>query len=123
MLYPLAFVWPATTRFTTLLDKIVNRGHYVVWCDRRPLISKEIDEHIRDGQQIWDPEFSGDPVPNCRRPKVALVCLHIVELTEFFEIRYHITGVSPHVFVVGRQIGVGSFVALWSPIKVRTLPW
>jgi hypothetical protein len=39
-----------------------------------------------------------------------------VELTEFFEIR-------SHVFVVGRQIGVGSFVALRSPIKARTLPW
>ena len=53
-----------------------------MWCDRQPLISEEIDEHIRDGQKIWDPEFSGDPVPNCRRPKVALVRLHIVELTE-----------------------------------------
>ncbi len=64
-----------------------------MWCDRRPLISKEIDEHIRDGQQIWDPEFSGDTVPNCRRPKVSLVCLHIVELAEFCEICYRIAGV------------------------------
>jgi hypothetical protein len=79
-----------------------------VWCDRRPLISEEIDEHIWDGQKIWDPEFSGDPVPSCRRPKVALVRLHIVELTEFFEIRYRIAGV-PLPSLSRREANRGGF--------------
>jgi len=42
------------TRFSTLLDKVVDRGQYVVWCDHRTLIAEEIDEHIRDGHKIWD---------------------------------------------------------------------
>ena len=110
------------TRFSTLLDKVIDRGQYVIWCDRRTLIAEEIDEHIRDGHKIWDLEFGGGPVSNCRRPQVALVCLHFVELHE-----PKFVTASPvchsHVFVVGRQIGVGSFVALWSPMKARTLSW
>ena len=81
------------TRFSTLLDKNVERGQYVLWCDRRTLIAEEIDEHLRDGHKIWDLEFGGGPVPNCRRPKIALVRLHIVELKELFEIHDRIAGV------------------------------
>jgi len=116
-------ILPVLTRFTTLLDKVVDRSQYVVRCDRRPLISEEIDEHIWDGQKIWDPEFSGDPVPSCRRPKAALVHLHIVELTKFSKSIIASPACHSQVFVVRRQIGVGSFVALRPPINARTLPW
>ena len=81
------------TRFSTLLDKVVDRGQYVVWCDRKTLIVEEIDKHIRDGHKIWDLEFGGGPVSNCRRSKVALVRLHVVELNELVEIHNRIAGV------------------------------
>ena len=45
------------TRFSTLLDKVVDRGQYIVRCDRQALILEEIDEHIQDGHKIWDFEF------------------------------------------------------------------
>jgi hypothetical protein len=89
---PLPDVLPGMTRFSTLLDKVVDRGQYVVWCDRRTLIAEEIDEHIQDGHKIWDLEFGGGPIPNCRQSKVALVCLHIVELNELVEIHDRIAG-------------------------------
>ena len=81
------------TRFSTLLDKVVDRGQYIIWCDRRTLIAEEIDEHIWDGHKIWDLEFGRHPVPNCRHPKVPLVHLHVVELNELVEIHDRIAGV------------------------------
>ena len=102
------------------MDKVVDRGQYIIWCDRRTLIAEEIDEHIWDGHKIWDLEFGRGPITNCRHPKVTLGRLHVVELNELVEIHDCIAGVP---IVVGRQIGVGSFVALLSPIKARTLPW
>jgi hypothetical protein len=96
------------TRFSTLLDKVIDRGQYVVWCDRRTLIAEEIDEHIRDGHKIWDLEFGGGPIPNCRCPKVALVCLHIVELNEFVEIHDRIAGV-PIPSLCCREANRGGF--------------
>ncbi len=44
---------------STFLDKVVDRSQYVIWRDRRALSAEEIDEHIRDGDKIWDLEFGG----------------------------------------------------------------
>ena len=90
---PLPYILPLLTRVSTVLDKLVDCGQYVMWCDRKALISEEIDENIWDGQKIWYPEYRGCPVPSCRRPKVSPVRLHLVELTEFVEIRYRLAGV------------------------------
>ncbi len=57
-------------------------------------------------------------------PHGTLVRLYVVELTKLVEIRDRIAGVPfPRLRRLGRQIGVGSFVSLRSPINARTLPW
>jgi len=60
---PLPDLLAVRTRFSTLLDKVVNRGQYFVWCDRRTLIRRRSTSIFGMATRFGTLSSAGTPSP------------------------------------------------------------